>query len=228
MATVLERLRLTLGVRSGLFFAYDSSGRPVTRVLALGTGRTSNPASPEAVRFLEQGIAHGLAIAVQPTALGDAAVIDPVAMSDRTPGSEPWRRVMRASGIVSQLGVVLRDGQRPVGCLLLNRLAREAAFTDDERRFVAAEAQLIEAGFVLAHRRIPISDRIRPLAAQPLSARELDVVRLVADGASNQEAAKELVITVATVKSHLYRVYRKLGVRTRAELVARYGHGARP
>ncbi|GLZ78029.1 DNA-binding response regulator [Actinorhabdospora filicis] len=65
-----------------------------------------------------------------------------------------------------------------------------------------------------------LMDRVRKPAPGPLSARELEVLRLVADGASNREAASRLFLTEATVKSHLLNVYAKLGVNDRAAAVA--------
>lgn len=62
--------------------------------------------------------------------------------------------------------------------------------------------------------------QVRQPAAEQLSPRELDVLRLVASGASNREAAKQLFISEATVKTHLLHLYAKLGVRDRAAAVA--------
>jgi DNA-binding NarL/FixJ family response regulator len=55
---------------------------------------------------------------------------------------------------------------------------------------------------------------------EPISARELEVLELVARGASNREAAKRLFISEATVKTHLIHIYSKLGVNDRAAAVA--------
>ena len=57
-------------------------------------------------------------------------------------------------------------------------------------------------------------------AARDLTARELDVVRLLASGQTNQEIADELVLSVRTVERHIANVYRKLGARGRAHATA--------
>jgi LuxR family maltose regulon positive regulatory protein len=66
-----------------------------------------------------------------------------------------------------------------------------------------------------------------PASVQPtgvrelLSARELDVLRWMALGASNQRIADELVVALATVKTHVNAVFRKLGVASRVEAIVR-------
>jgi DNA-binding CsgD family transcriptional regulator len=56
--------------------------------------------------------------------------------------------------------------------------------------------------------------------ARNLSARELEVVRLVADGWSNKAIARQLSLSALTVKNHLARIGRKFGVGDRAHIVA--------
>jgi DNA-binding NarL/FixJ family response regulator len=53
-----------------------------------------------------------------------------------------------------------------------------------------------------------------------LSPRELEVLRLVAGGATNRAVARQLFVSEATVKTHLLHLYDKLGVRDRAAAVA--------
>lgn len=62
--------------------------------------------------------------------------------------------------------------------------------------------------------------RVRDPQSSPLTARELEILRLVADGASNRQAAQRLFISEATVKTHLLHTYEKLGVNDRAAAVA--------
>jgi len=56
---------------------------------------------------------------------------------------------------------------------------------------------------------------------EPLSERELEVLRLVAEGKSNQQIADALIIATGTVKKHLNNIFGKLGVQSRTECVAR-------
>jgi LuxR family maltose regulon positive regulatory protein len=60
----------------------------------------------------------------------------------------------------------------------------------------------------------------QPLA-EPISSRELEVLRLLADGLSNDQIAKRLFVALSTIKGHNMRIFNKLGVRRRTEAVAR-------
>lgn len=62
--------------------------------------------------------------------------------------------------------------------------------------------------------------QMRKPTTEPLSQRELEVLQLIARGSTNREAAKQLFISEATVKTHLLHVYAKLGVNDRAAAVA--------
>ncbi len=70
---------------------------------------------------------------------------------------------------------------------------------------------------------------VTPTAAQgrvevlpePLSTRELDVLRLVGQGLTNPEIAARLVLAPSTVKTHINNIYGKLGVQTRMQAVQR-------
>jgi LuxR family maltose regulon positive regulatory protein len=64
-------------------------------------------------------------------------------------------------------------------------------------------------------------DRAAALPVEPLSARELEVLRLVDRGLSDRAVAAELVVVTGTVKRHLSNIYAKLGVNSRTQALAR-------
>ncbi len=62
-------------------------------------------------------------------------------------------------------------------------------------------------------------------SAEQLTAQELQVARIVAEGATNREAAAALFVSPKTIEAHLHSAYRKLGVRSRPALAHRLRSG---
>lgn len=56
---------------------------------------------------------------------------------------------------------------------------------------------------------------------EPLSDREMDVLRLIAEGCTNEEIGSKLFISLHTVKAHTRNIYAKLGTHTRTQAVSR-------
>ncbi len=63
---------------------------------------------------------------------------------------------------------------------------------------------------------------------RPLTGREIQIIRLVADGHTNQQIATRLGLSPNTVKSHLHRITKILGTTGRAHTVATYLKQAQP
>jgi DNA-binding CsgD family transcriptional regulator len=70
-----------------------------------------------------------------------------------------------------------------------------------------------------------LADGPDPTGAEDLTARELDVLRLLARGQTNLEIAHALVVREGTVKYHVKNILRKLGATSRADAVSRYARG---
>jgi LuxR family maltose regulon positive regulatory protein len=81
-----------------------------------------------------------------------------------------------------------------------------AAFPDEVRHAIDFDPELLFTS--------------QPLV-EPLSERELEVLRLMADGLKYKEIADKLVISVNTVRHHTRNIYGKLDVNSRAQSVAR-------
>jgi DNA-binding CsgD family transcriptional regulator len=79
-----------------------------------------------------------------------------------------------------------------------------------------ARAELRASGLTLRRR--------QPAAREQLTPQELQIARLVAEGKTNRDVAATLFVTPKTVEFHLTRVYRKLGIHSRSELVRRMAH----
>jgi DNA-binding NarL/FixJ family response regulator len=78
-------------------------------------------------------------------------------------------------------------------------------------------APALHGALVGAVRLPPLAERTDEL----LSAREREVLILLAEGRSNREIGNDLSVTLATVKSHLVRIYAKLGAKNRNEALGR-------
>jgi LuxR family maltose regulon positive regulatory protein len=55
---------------------------------------------------------------------------------------------------------------------------------------------------------------------EPLTTRELEILKLIEAGCSNQDIANNLVISIATVKRHISNIYIKLGAKSRTQAVS--------
>lgn len=145
----------------------------------------------------------------------EAAAPWEVALVDLAPGEEP-------PGIAGGPLVLLADGVEPDAgsAAAVSVLPRNASARQVEAAVAAAAAGLVvrlpgEApsgpGFA----------RDEPPGAALLTPREVEILALIGEGDSNKAVARRLNISAHTVKFHLEAVFRKLGVATRAEAVAR-------
>jgi LuxR family maltose regulon positive regulatory protein len=121
-----------------------------------------------------------------------------------------WAALERALAAGQPAGYLRNFDQGPA----LTRLLVEAA-----RRGIWPEY----VGQILAvvGRRTPPDQVLGLESGEHLSQREREVLRLMAQGASNQMIAEQLVITVGTVKSHINHILMKLEASNRTEAVAR-------
>ena len=101
-----------------------------------------------------------------------------------------------------------------------------------DRAWVAGRATPLDqaVALALAHndpdQTIVAGDLVAEDPFNPLTAREDEVLRLVAAGRSNREIADELVLSVRTVERHITNLYAKIGARGKADATAyAFRHG---
>lgn len=133
---------------------------------------------------------------------------------------EPMKRVLQ--GLLST-SRAQEKGSHAVPVSYVSRLL--AAFEQEEgERLEGLEGQVIRAASQPSSAlRLPqpsATHTARSSPAEPLTRREQEVLRLLVAGASNQEIATQLVISLATVKKHVSNILSKLGVESRTQAVA--------
>ena len=174
---------------------------------------------------LDEGLERGLVLVCAPAGSGKTALLSSWARGGQRPAAwlsldasdnDParfWRHTVAAldrarPGIAELLGRLIgaqRKDQDVARCVSLGCLARL------QRAFGAGHAPPDAGPGAVA----------APGIVEPLTARELEVLGLLAAGRSNQVIAGELVVTLDTVKKHVGHVLSKLGAASRTEAVAR-------
>jgi DNA-binding NarL/FixJ family response regulator len=144
-----------------------------------------------------------------------------IAATARITAADPSARVLVLTtfGDENYVYEALRAGAS--GFLLKNAPSEQLV---DGIRTVAAGEALLSPGVTRAvierYVRHPRATPARPPAAlTDLTARELEVMRHIALGLSNHEIAQSLTVGESTVKTHVARIFMKLGLRDRAQVV---------
>jgi two-component system response regulator NreC len=176
---------------------------------------------------------EGIAVVGEAGSVGDAVALDvraDVVVADLVlpdeRGAEVVRRLKERHPDAAILVLTMVDNPTDVQmCLAAGArgyLLKETASTElvDAVRRVAAGSDYVQPslGAALARWR-ETPGRVRARGIDDLSEREHEVLRLIALGHTNAEIGSMLFVSVRTVENHRASVMRKLGLRTRAELV---------
>jgi PAS domain S-box-containing protein len=170
--------------------------------------RSSNPLAlvDEHRRFVDINEAWLELVARSREEVVGHSTVDEIQPSERPRAASEWQRFLQ-SGEYSGSRSLLRGDGSEVDIEFAARLASV------ENRRLAIYVALADAG--LNHG--PIAERPR---ARALTNREREVVTFIALGRDTGQIAKELFISVETVRTHVRNAMAKLGAHTRAQLVA--------
>lgn len=122
------------------------------------------------------------------------------------------RLVREAFALSRDHGLIAAFAENASDMQPLVRLLRNPGSLGDDTADLAGDATIAR---VIEEASAPVGG-----ASADLTARELDVLRLVADGATVAQAAEQLVVSRETVKKHLGNIYSKLGVHSKMQAVA--------
>jgi ATP/maltotriose-dependent transcriptional regulator MalT len=131
-------------------------------------------------------------------------------------GLTPAAAAMRTSLTVDEASKMLEELARK-GHLVMQTEKGTLAYDLGERR-----RQALPGGDPMSSSLVqPEANGSSTRLEDPLSERELEVLGLLATGKTNSEVARDLFVSVGTIKSHTGNIYRKLGAKNRAEALAR-------
>lgn len=130
----------------------------------------------------------------------------------------------RAPATGDGLVISLAHGKQSLGKLQLFATDGTGRFGDDQVRLARWGAKLLSRGLVYAARVSAPKNEIDVkalLESTPLTPRERDVVGRLVSGASTREISEATGLTISTVNTYMKRIFAKLGVHSRVELLAR-------
>jgi GAF domain-containing protein len=209
LAGVTERLRALLGARAVFAFLPTADGDHLELRAAAGEQARQHLGSripredSKAGRVIERARSERVDVLIE-----DVDVYQPLA------------RQMNAR---AALFVPVVVDQRAVGVIAaVNKRGADDTFSADDQRLAEAFAARVAVAVRLAAgagretTHTHVEDRPE-VARSGLTSREIEVLRLVAHGASDAQVADKLVVSPRTVHSHLRSIYRKLHVGSRNE-----------
>ena len=131
-----------------------------------------------------------------------------------------WRRFLQPYRVVDVMEMLLREDGRVAAAFSLLRFAPDAPFDSGEIERAQLLQPLLEVALAATWRAEPAMHAAQASSAAPrLTHREEQIARLVRNGLSNKAIARDLELSQPTVKTHLLRMFRKLGVSSRTELI---------
>jgi two-component system nitrate/nitrite response regulator NarL len=201
---VVSAIRL---LRESLVEILGHSGRPCTEADTLATALGAGRPHPPALILLDSAIPEGTGAVARVAQAHPAARVIVFGIAETEEDVLDWVEAGVAGYVPNTASV-----------------ADLLALVDGIARGEQACPSRIAGGLL---RRLAARGRERTPALQSLTRREQEIVRLIGDGLSNKDIARQLSISVGTTKSHVHNLLGKLSLRRRVDIMVRGGsvHG---
>lgn len=164
----------------------------------------------------------------------DVLILDPEVLKQRT-----LSRFLRSIQLKDRnVRTILILDKAPTDEYLISNIkagVRGHIKTSDPPAVMAKAVRAVHSGEIWAERRILEKALSKPLilpetllthvpGVEPLTNREREMLSMLLQGATNKEIAEKSSISERTVKTHLYRIYKKLKVKSRTKAIALLAH----
>ncbi|MFZ0769860.1 MAG: response regulator transcription factor [Candidatus Sulfotelmatobacter sp.] len=213
-----------------------SKDKPCIRVLAADSTRMNSQlladvlARDKRFQVLEAQPSAAAILAATESEKPDVVVLSPFLEEDPAKGFQVARQ-LRAAHPTTRIVMLLDRSERSLAVEAFRAGASGIFCRTESLKFLPKCISCVHAGQVWANRHelkylldalseaMPARAAVNDIDASILSKRERDVVHGVAEGLSNREIAHRLNLTEHTVKNYLFRIFDKLGVSSRVEVV---------
>jgi DNA-binding CsgD family transcriptional regulator len=220
MAKILDLLTLLVPTNVALFYAVNGRlEKYATDPIVAKVEHSHPPDLDQALRRYRERYARHDPFAPSRFADSDTTLATPHDIGGQRQFSRSWFATQLATNfslsVVANLYV--RTSGRIVAGITLAREPGSPELSPSELAVLRKAHSLFQHTYTLAQGAGREPDRRDPLERSDLTPREREIVALIANGASNDEIARALQITRATVKTHINHAFAKLGVANRRQ-----------
>ena len=141
--------------------------------------------------------------------------------NDRWKDTVIFKEFFQPNGFFHDADVFFRQRGKIVAVLTLLRIDEHQPFTDQEIELLKNMQPFIEYALSKVYLPKRIQDREILGERFDLTSRELDVIEFALTGASNKQLIKRLNISLPTLRTHLQKIYTKVGVHSTSELISK-------
>ncbi len=209
-----------LNAEDELSFAREAEYLILARVWIARAGNESNGTwLQQTLHLLDRLLQDATAKARRGSVL-EILLVRALALWAQEARSDALATLARALALAAPEGYIRRFVDEGTAMMTMLRAAAEHGIAPDYlTRLLAAFPATLNVQPGVSKKDLPVQRSV--FSVEPLSQRELEVIRLIADGKSNGEIAQTLMIALSTVKTHTNSIFSKWQVTSRTQAIAR-------